>query len=288
MVEPGYDGGMDPVVLALTEALVISVYAVVGVAGWRLGEAAVRRGGRTAVAVLGGALLLSLAAVAGTVAAIAWPAARDLSGMLLSPLGGEGVLGCLTALVLLGAVKATPKRSTSDGFLRLAAALAYLVMLGAVASPLVWRILGAHLRENVPYDGLLTQSTAVSCAPASASMLLDREGLVVSEGLLAEMSRCSPVGGTEFHQLARAADRFARERDLRARAGTLTSADAARRAPFVAAVGRADIGGHAVLVESYGDSTVMLADPLMGGRVLCPRAEFDGEWKGEAVWLEPR
>lgn len=143
------------------------IAAVVG--GWgafRLGGGSVAHGGRLGLGCIMLAVLAALATALTTLLACRYPAVRDVSGQVFLYLGGEELVGCFAALLLLGAVKATPTRTTSDGFVRLAAGLAFAVIFGVTASPLAWHWCGADLRENLPGDeGLLTQTTAVTCAP---------------------------------------------------------------------------------------------------------------------------
>src|SRR5436309_3280997 len=101
--------------------------------------------------------------------------------------------------------------------------------------------------------GASRRSARVRSAPAAAAMLLQRWGIRISEGEMAELANTTPVLGSDPYSLGRAVDRVVRTRRLRGHAGRFEYSRAVRLAcPFVALVNRPGIGGHAVLVVRMG------------------------------------
>ncbi len=130
----------------------------------------------SAIVVLAGALLLMQGSTA----------VRDWLGPVVYRLGGGPVLACPLGLLLLGVVWSQPGRSTSSGFLQFLAGVALLVLTVESAGRLWWRWIDTRAWKNVPdQQGCVQQTTWLTCGPAASAMLLQRQGIAVSEGELA-------------------------------------------------------------------------------------------------------
>lgn len=242
--------------------------AAVASAGWVVGRRLGGTPGRRRTAVAGAASAVPLLA----------PLCRDWSRVPL----------LLAALLLLALVRGAPERTSRAASLHGLVALVGLLLAGDLLG-CAWWALRPRLWANLPGpDGLLTQSTSVTCGPAAGAMLLARVGVRASEGLVAQQANCSPLSGTDFADLRRGLDSLARSHGLRARrAGLDWPARAALGRPFVIAVRLPRLGWHAVLVESVDGGRALVADPLTGSRALATQAELSLGRDQVAVWLEP-
>jgi hypothetical protein len=255
------------------------------VAAARLGWAAWKRSPKV------GTLAAVAAGVVGAVAASAhYPPVRTYVGALVSQVGGEGVIACLCLFVLLGVAWASGGRRANRPLLIMAAVLGFAVVSALAAAPLAWRYLGQRQRANYPdANGVVQQSTGMTCAPAAAAMLLHYQGIRCSEGTLAELAGTNPLIGTDEFLLARALGGVAVERGIRAMARRIDYAQAVKLArPFVAYIRRPGVGGHAILVLTVGPVGVEAIDPLTGSPESSDRTTFEAEWGGVAVWIESR
>jgi hypothetical protein len=267
-----------------SEGLRVLVTLLAGIFSFRLGMAAWARSQKTGTVTA--TMAVGMAAI---VASVHYPPMRDLAGALVSRSGGESTLACLFLLLLLGVGWKAGRRYASRPLLVVAAGLASTVMLIPVSAPLAWRYFGQRLQANYPdVSGLIQQKTGMTCAPASAAMLLYRYNVRVSEGQLAEGAGTNPLIGTDEFALARAMEPITAAQNLRATARRL-SYEAARQlaCPFVAYLRRPGIGGHAILVIEADQTSVTTADPLFGTTEKMTRTDFEEEWSGVAIWLTP-
>lgn len=259
------------------------VVLVAGAFLFRLGSAAWARSPRQGVltAVVAGA-------VTAAVASVHYQPMRQVAGPLVSRAGGEGTLACLGLILMLGVAWKAGRRFASRPLVVTAIILSSAILLTTNGAPLAWRWFGQPLMRNYPNSaGLIQQTTGMTCAPAAAAMLLNRYGLRVSEGQLAETAGTNPLVGTDEFALANAMELPAAGHNLRAAARRLSYQEAKQLAcPFVAYIRRAGIGGHAILVLEIGETNVLTADPLSGETERMPRSSFEEEWSGVAIWLE--
>lgn len=265
------------------EGLRPTVILSAGVLSLLIGRAAANRSPKSARIFSTFAALIAILAAADHYA----PTRRYL-GAALSSLGGEGIVAGVAMLFLVGVASAPGKRYVRRWLAVVGAAFAFLVLLVFSAAPLYWRWFGHTLHSNFPdADGKLQQTTGITCAPASAAMLLHQHGLRVSEGEVAEAAGSNPLIGTDEFALAAALER-ATHGSLRGRAAFLDYTAALRlRLPFVAYVRRPGVGGHAILVTSLEATTAHTVDPLTGAAESSTLGEFEAEWTGIAIWLGP-
>ena len=249
----------------------------------RTGAWANRRSARCRNAAVVSGISIALAA-----AAAHYPPFRDVAGPWLSFPGGEGVLACLGASVLLGVAWSERQRDSSRLIRVSATGLIFLLLAGLSSGSLFGHYFGQKLCANYPdARGALQQTTGITCGPAAASMLLYQSGLHVSEGELAELANTTPLRGTAPYALARAVDLVARRRQMR---GCIRRVDYAKAVqlgqPFVAFMNRPSVGGHALCVLKLEEARVRVIDPLSGTREMMTRREFVAEWDPVIVWVE--
>jgi hypothetical protein len=251
----------------------------------RLGDWLGRRSARARNITAAVGLALALGA-----AAAHYPPLREIAGPWLSLPGGEGVLACFGALALLGVAGSDRKRRSSRAVPIAATTLVFLLLIALSSGSLGWHYFGQRLRANYPdASGALQQTTGITCAPATASMLLYRSGIRISEGELAELAGTSPLRGTAPYALARAVDGVVRRRGLRAYIQRVDYAGAVHLAhPFVAFVNEPGVGGHALCVLSADPRQARTIDPLSGSQETIPREEFVAEWDPVIIWVGPR
>ena len=250
--------------------------------GWRASSAAQRRLlARWGLGLVIGAGLSQVAYVfvAG------W---HRLAGPLVVAIGEHPVPLLAGALLLIGVAWSEPRRHISRDTLGLATVFA-LVVHGLVALPaVIWLYLPGTLSNWPDADGVVSQSTPVSCMAASGAMLLAHAGVQVSEGQMAHWAGTSPVGGTDSAGLCQALNHFGRPAGLHAVMGRLDLDSAASLGrPFVATVNHPGKGLHALYVTAVTADHVAFIDPS-GGEARWSRADFARRWFDVSVWLEQR
>jgi hypothetical protein len=230
------------------------------------------------------AVCLLAAAVAGSVH---FQPVRDAARPLTWLFGRESVVACLAGLAVLGAAYRAERRTISNASLHLATGLAFAVLALLTSGWLMLRLLMPQVYGNRPdRDGILQQTTGMTCSPAAAAMLLHRFGISISEGELAERAGTGLLG-TDPHSMVRALNRIVGSRGKRARVGRM-GYEAAHRlhCPFVAHAFRPSIGGHAVFVETLSRTAATVVDPLLGTQEVEVRESFEEEWNGVTLWIE--
>ena len=156
------------------------------------------------------AILATAVIVGGTALAFLLP--NDVAP-LLSRLGGATVALSWTALLLVGVVWRVPGRSFSTGFLVSLALLAGCLIAIESSGRLWWRFGDPRAWQRVPNaEGLLRQSSGLSCSPTAAAMLLHRYGIGSSEGEMAYLANTS-LFGTDAYSIARALQMKAQSHD---------------------------------------------------------------------------
>ena len=262
----------------------LTLYPVVlAVTAWIVGSQVVRLPRKCGAILLGVALLIVPLPMLRFI-----PGWADSVGLLLHRLGGTTRLECGAALFLLGVVWGTPRRSLSSAFLGIVAGLIGLVFFSECAGRLWWRFGDPEMWTNIPVpSGFVQQTSGLTCASASAAMLLSHHGIRASEGELAYLSNTSLLGttaldmadalhiklsGTNWRPVVRRADYASFQKMDR---------------PFDAHLDLPGLGGHAVFVRRLFDDSVDLVDPRTGFPEKMPRDEFERIWDGTGLLLEP-
>jgi hypothetical protein len=232
---------------------------------------------------------LALIGIAVTVVVLAWPV-NLLCDMFLGPwlfrIGGVPALAMAAGLFLLGVVCMLPNRTMRPSFVATAVALVGVFLFLQGGGRLIWRVAFAGMWSHTANtEGLLQQSTGITCAPACAVMLLHHHGVTVSEGEMAYHSATS-ITGTNLHALA---DAMAHQLD-RPACVEWTSYDTlhARGDDFIAAVKLPWLRvPHAIYVEALTEEHAIVVDPLEGRRKHVRREEFEQWWvKREVVRMD--
>jgi hypothetical protein len=197
--------------------------------------------------------------------------------------GGMRAWLCASGIFLLGVVWATPGRSTSSSFLLTLAGVA-LVVIGIEGSGrLWWRFAPAVWERRAGADGLLAQSSSVTCAPTAAVMLLHRVGVSAGEGEMAYLAGTSPIG-SEPSGIIRALESKAEPYGWRVDARRTTYDACVGNGPFLAHV-REGFLGHALTVVGVAPDRVDILDPADGHPHPLSREEFEAVWDGIAIRL---
>jgi hypothetical protein len=214
---------------------------------------------------------------------------RDWSGPALAGVGGAPMIVWPVGLFLLGVVWSQPGRSTSSAFLGVLAGLAWLLLGVESAGRLWWRWADTRALGNFPNKhGCVQQTTWLTCGPAAAAMLLQQQGIQVSEGELAYRARCSLLLGTDLYDSAAALTDLLQEQGMSAQVERLDYQSALERdTPFVANVYLPGMGGHALYVERLAEDHADVIDPRHGQRSRMPREEFEVIWEGRGIWIGP-
>ena len=205
------------------------------------------------------------------------------------PFVGLNTLACVGVLLLLGAAWHVKGRVFTQFTVASLAGIALMLVLLFTSGWVMWRYLRPGVRAHFPdAQGLMQQKTALTCAPASAAMLLHRYGIRASEGEMAELA-CTGILGTDDFFLARAVDRVAAGRGMHSRLRWLDYQAAMRlRRPFVAGMDDPAVGGHALLVTRLEPKKAGVVDPLVGQETPTRRQDFEAMWMGGATYVIPR
>jgi hypothetical protein len=234
--------------------------------------------------VRGAAILLSLAVIALALLSLARVLPLAVERVAFD-LGGMTTLLCLVAMFLLGVVWGVPKRSLTAPFL-ITLALIALVVVGIESSGRLWWRFGSPeaWSRTADEDGLLRQSSTVTCAPAAAVMLLHQYGITAGEGEMAYLSGTT-VLGTDATGIARALEAKAEPHGLRVEvAQTNYDECLSHGKPFLAHVAGQYLG-HAAAVVGMTPEQVFLLDPAEGKLGQLTRDEFEAQWDRVAVRL---
>jgi hypothetical protein len=216
----------------------------------------------------------------------AWPAhlwLEDWIGPRLADVGGELTPALWAGLFLLGVVAVLPNRTLSRGFMISTLAIVGTLLIAQGSGRLIWRFAAPGMWEHqVDRSGCLRQSLGITCAPASAVMLLHRHGIATSEG---EMAYLANTGlGTNFYSMADAVAIKVKDTGYTARVETLSYDHCVQQGDaFIAAVRMPRIGSHAILVEAVTREDVVMVDPLAGHPRHVAREEFEQWWHGKVI-----
>lgn len=202
--------------------------------------------------------------------------------------GGSGCLSLVACLLFLSYAAVTRRTSPQRFMVWFLAGIVVLVLVAVGGSSLYWRAWGMKALSRKPGpDGTLKQSTAFTCAPAAAAMMLHCYGVEASEGEMAYYSRTNLLLGTSLYGVARGLRNryrftgFFPTYEHRSLKSALQV-----RLPFVAAVSLPETGPHAVLVVEYHPSEVVVADPYLGKHRCLSTQEFANAFLGDIVSIE--
>jgi len=162
--------------------------------------------------------------------------------------------------------------------------LCSLALLGAIEliQREYTRPIGPELKEQ-ERDGVVLQSSGVSCASASAANLLRAFGIRKTEREMAGLFGASVAGATDAQVIY-----GMRKLRIRCERVEAPSDDiSAIGAPAILAIDNAATGpeSHAVLFAGYARDKVVILDPLVGKRVLT-REMLARQWSGKAIRCE--
>lgn len=201
-------------------------------------------------------------------------------------LGGLTCLLCWVACFLLGCVWSVPGRSMSSSFIASIAVIAVVLAEIESSGRLWWRFASPESWTRVPdkETKLLQQTSATTCSPTAATMLLGLAGIPASEGEMAYLSGTS-LFGADAQGMSLALDQKAAAHGWRVEAGPTTYDECVRRGtPFIAHVkGRQT--GHAVVVRIVVPEGVVIFDPANGQAHIEKREDFEPDWDGTAIRL---
>jgi hypothetical protein len=144
----------------------------------------------------------------------------------------------------------------------------------------------SNLHTTFDEDGVCRQTTNYTCGPAAAVTALGKLGLRADEGELAVLSYSSPVVGTLPACLTSALrDRYSAD-GLSCQYRRFDSIDQLRNAGVTLAVVRnAFLLDHCIVILDVSDDTVIIADPVMGARLM-PCKQFERIWRFCGIVLQ--
>lgn len=232
-------------------------------------------------AARGAAVAVCLAAIAASLLS----ATRLLPGAVEGAVfrtGGMTTVLCWVALFLLGVVWGVPHRTLTSPFLATLAVVALVVLAIEASGRLMWRFSPDAWDRTAGEDGLLRQSSGMTCSPSAAVMLLHRYGVTASEGEMAYLAGTSLLG-TDARSVARALEAKVAPLGWKVEFGPGTYDECLRRGePFLAHVSGPTLG-HAVTVVGMTPDEVVYLDPADGKPGAMSRTRFEREWDGTVV-----
>jgi hypothetical protein len=170
-----------------------------------------------------------------------------------------------------------------DGLL---AGAGYLLIQSGVIAVLIER--PKDLSGVVNTEGICLQSTGYSCAPASAVMLLHRVGVESTEKEMAQLC-VTRAGGSSLSGTSDAGVMRGLRLKLMGRGKPVISAPDydQLRAPALVMIQLNPRLGHCILISGVEPDQLRVIDPLYGKGTI-PRVQFERQWCGSAIHLEPR
>lgn len=233
---------------------------------------------------------LAVIAAAGVVVLLTTPVLplhRTIAPALVH-VGGDNLVLLLAVMLGLGAAFPSERWSrVVRTTVSTAAGLLWLALVITAGSPLYWLVYGtAKLSGRPDADGLLRQSTAYTCAPCAAAMLLQQYGISVTEGEAAQASGCLLWFGTDDFGIAEGLRQLAAPEHLAAELVYATPAESIELpTPYLAGIIHPTYGSHAVVVQAAGTGGVVTLDPFNGRTVSYPVEMWYDAWDGPAVLL---
>jgi hypothetical protein len=144
----------------------------------------------------------------------------------------------------------------------------------------------SNLQTKFDEDGVCRQSTDYTCGPAAAVTALGKLGLRADEGELAVLSYSSPVVGTLPACLTSALRNRYSADGLSCQYRRFDSIDQLRNAGITLVVVRnAFLLDHCIAVLDVSDDAVIIADPVMGARLM-PCEQFEKIWRFCGIVLQ--
>jgi predicted double-glycine peptidase len=202
----------------------------------------------------------------------------------LSLLGGVVVLAGWLILVVLGFH--AHRSSSSPTFRGFLLGLTLLLMGVESCGRLWYGWQRTDMWTNHPSgDGLIQQSSSITCGPCTAAMLLHDHGINVSEGELAYLMKSSPLFGTREHSMAWGLNQYCLCHGLQAHVLALSEPGVQRLLPCITFLRIGKVGVHAVVLERIDPATVTFRDPIMGQRRVFERVEFERIWTRRGICL---
>jgi len=144
----------------------------------------------------------------------------------------------------------------------------------------------SNLKTIVNSNGICYQTTDYTCGPAAAVTALGKLGLSASEGEIAVLSHSSPVTGTLPRCLYTALQNRYGADGLKCRYRYFDSIAQLRNAGITLAVVRdALLSDHCVTVLEVSDRMVVIADPVVGRRLMS-HEQFEKIWRFSGIVLK--
>ncbi len=230
-------------------------------------------------------ILLAVTIVLGGAASLA-RLLPDEVAQWVSRLGGNTAFLSWVALFLLGIAWTAPNRRMSTAFLGCLVGLAGCLLLIEGSGSLWWRFCAPFMWQNSPSEnGGMRQTSALTCSPTAAAILLHHYGIPASEGEMAYLAGTS-LFGSDAPAMARALNAKIRPLGYEAHADHTTYEECLQRGrPFIAHV-KGQNTGHALLVFGIADDVVQIFDPALGEAGEFARADFERIWDGTTIWID--
>ncbi|MBI3923690.1 MAG: hypothetical protein HY318_19880 [Armatimonadetes bacterium] len=211
-----------------------------------------------------------------------------LTNVVYWKVGGSGCLSLVTCLLFLSYAAVTRRTHPQRLMVWFLASIVTLVLVLVGGSSLFWRAWGMKALSRKPGpDGILKQSTAFTCAPAAAAMMLHCYGIEASEGEMAYYGRTNLLLGTSLYGVARGLrNRYRYTGFFPTYEHTSLRRASEVRLPFVAALSLPETGPHAVLVVEYHPSEVVVVDPYLGKHRRLSTREFANAFLGDIVSIQ--
>jgi hypothetical protein len=144
----------------------------------------------------------------------------------------------------------------------------------------------SSLRTRLDSNGICRQSTDYTCGPAAAVTALGKLGLRADEGDIAVLSYTSPVTGTLPTILCSALQGRYGPVGLKCQFRRFASIDQLRSVGLTLAVVRDTfLQDHCLAVLEVTDSTITVADPVIGTRLM-PHEQFEKIWRFSGIVLK--
>jgi len=134
--------------------------------------------------------------------------------------------------------------------------------------------------------GICYQTKNYTCAPAAAVTALHQLGFNAQEGRIAVLAHTSPVIGTLPKSLCKALKKNYHKQGLQCTYRPFNSVEELKNSGITLAVVKDSfLTDHCVAVLDVSDSTVSIADPVDGKKVLS-HSQFEKMWRFSGIVLE--
>ena len=144
----------------------------------------------------------------------------------------------------------------------------------------------ANLKTMINADGICFQTSDYTCGPAAAVTALTKLGLPAQEGELAILSHTTPVAGTLPYCLYSALKSRYSADGLKCQYRRFESIGQLKQAGLtLTMIKDAFLRDHCVAVLVVSDKTVLVADPVLGRRII-PLEQFEKIWRFAGIVLK--